>query len=44
MKVSHNINMKVFKNNLKVNSKTIPLKSRTDSIGSVKYLPSYSKE
>jgi hypothetical protein len=39
-----NINMKVFKNNLKVNSKTTLLKSKTDSIGSIKYLPSFSKE
>lgn len=36
--------MKVFKNSLKKNSKTISLRKKVGDLGNVKYLPSFSKE
>lgn len=39
-----NIKMKIYNNNLRKSSKTILLKKNLDSIGIMKYLPSFSKE
>lgn len=36
--------IKVFKNNIKKNPKTIALKPKLGAIGNIKYLPSFSKE
>jgi hypothetical protein len=36
--------MKIFKNNLRRNSKTVLLKERLNETGKIKYLPSFSKE
>lgn len=36
--------MKIFKNNLRRNSKTVLLKERLNDTGKIKYLPSFSKE
>ena len=39
-----NIKMKIYNNNLRKSSKTILLKKKLDSVGIMKYLPSFSKE